>query len=85
MQHASNAKIKKHKITNLKTYWLVAYDMGRMAERYRDSELKELINRCKVEICGNATTLNSEPIASDYHALELWAFAARWAELELRS
>lgn len=85
LQHASNAKITNHKITNLKTYWLVAYDMGRMAERYKDSELKKLINRCKTEICGNATTLNGESIASDYHALELWAFAARWAELEMRN
>lgn len=85
LQHASNAKIKNHKITNLKTYWMVAYDMGRMAQRYKDPELKELINRSKMEICSNATTLNGESIASDYHALELWAFAARWAELELRS
>ncbi len=85
LQHASNAKIKKHKITNLKTYWMVAYDMGRMAERHKDSELKELINRSKVEICGNAGTLNGQAITSDYHALELWAFAARWAELEMRN
>ncbi len=85
LQHASNANIKNHKITNLKTYWLLAYDMGRMAERYKHSELKELINRCKMESCGNAATLNGEPIASDYHALELWAFAARWAELEMRN
>jgi CRISPR-associated protein Csm1 len=31
------------------------------------------------------TFLNGQFIVTDYHPLELWAFAARWAELEMRT
>ena len=33
----------------------------------------------------NKGTLNDESILTDYHPLELWAFAARWAELQHRT
>jgi hypothetical protein len=36
-------------------------------------------------VCGNKKQLNGIALKTDYHALELWAFAARWAELELRN
>jgi CRISPR-associated protein Csm1 len=83
--HAENAAIRNHKIWNLKTYWMVAYDLGRMIGRNTRVEAKELIENCKTEICGNKATLNGSTITTKYHPLELWAFAARWAELEIRT
>ena len=83
--HAENARIENHKITNLKTYWMVAYDLGRMIGRNTNDDAKALIENCKTEVCGNKSTLNGSPIATKYHPLELWAFAARWAELEIRT
>ena len=87
MQHAANAEIKNHAITQFKTYWILTYDLSRMKERNNaHSSLNEIIDNCLKEVCGNArTSLNGQPIVTDYHPLELWAFAARWAELELRS
>lgn len=87
MQHAANADIKNHTITRFKTYWILTYDLSRMKERHKDhSLLNDLIDNCLKEVCGNErTSLNGQPIITDYHPLELWAFAARWAELELRS
>jgi CRISPR-associated protein Csm1 len=58
-----------------------------MKERNKEhSSLNEIIENCLKEVCGNVRTfLNGQFIVTDYHPLELWAFAARWAELELRS
>jgi CRISPR-associated protein Csm1 len=51
-----------------------------------DSKVKDLINNFKNEVCDKqAACLNGVPIESDYHPLELWALAARWAELEERT
>lgn len=80
-----NAAIKDHKINNLKTYWITAYDFGRMLERTKNVEARNLIENCKKEICTNQNTLNGENIITNYHALELWTLAARWAELEIRT
>lgn len=85
LSHLENARVKNHKITALKTFWMIAYDLGRMCERVKNAETKDLINRCKTEICENGDFLNGKPINSEYHPLELWAFACRWAELETRS
>jgi CRISPR-associated protein Csm1 len=85
MAHAANAEIKAHKISKIKTYWMLTYDLSRMKDRTKNQATKTLLDNCIKEVCGNKSALNSEAIASDYHALELWAFAARWAELELRS
>ena len=84
MNHAQNADIKNHKIRRIKTYWMLTYDLSRMKERIRNDEAKQLITHCITEICGNKATLNDSPIETDYHPLELWAFASRWAELEIR-
>ena len=85
MAHAANAGIKAHKITNIKTYWMIAYDLCRMKERSRHAQSKSmLIDNCIAEVCGNRPYLNGKFVETDYHALELWAFAARWAELETR-
>lgn len=85
LQHRASAKIERHKITNLKTFWMVPYDLGRMVSRNTDFEVKEVIDNCKTEICGNRNTLDGAPIITSYHAIELWAFAVRWAELEIRT
>ena len=86
MSHYSNAAIKNHKITVAKTYWMLTYDLSRLKSRSNDEYVNMMIDNCIKEICDkNQGTLNGEPIHTDYHPLELWAFAARWAELEYRS
>ena len=88
LKHYANSEIKeeRHKIKNLKTYWMLTYDLGRMKQRYKNSpEVAEMINNCIVEVCENKKQLNGKSIETDYHALELWAMACRWAELELRT
>ncbi|OPZ03376.1 MAG: HD domain protein [Bacteroidetes bacterium ADurb.BinA395] len=87
MQHTANADIRNHKVHRNKTYWMLTYDLSRMKERNKDhSLLNDLIDNCLKEVCGNVqTSLNGLSITTEYHPLELWAFAARWAELELRS
>jgi CRISPR-associated protein Csm1 len=82
--HAENAAIKGHKIKNVKTYWMLTYDLSRMKER-KGAEANQLIDQCIKEVCGNKATLNGELIHTEYHPLKLWAFAARWAELEMRT
>ncbi|MDR3129370.1 MAG: type III-A CRISPR-associated protein Cas10/Csm1 [Tannerellaceae bacterium] len=84
MTYADNANIKNHEITQYKTYWIVSYDLTRFKEDIKEGEVKKLIDNCIVEICGNKPCLNGEAIDTDYHALELWTFATRWAELETR-
>jgi CRISPR-associated protein Csm1 len=84
MTHAANADIKEHKIRNIKTYWMLTYDLSRMKDRTKDEDAKGLIDNCIIEVCGHKSRLNGETITTNYHPLELWAFAVRWAELELR-
>jgi CRISPR-associated protein Csm1 len=91
MAHATNAKIEKNKITQrreitiIKTFWMLTYDLSRFRDRTKNVDTKQLLNNCVKEICGNKSLLNGNPLKTDYHPLELWAFAARWAELEIRS
>lgn len=85
LQHWGNADLKGHKICNVKTYWMMTYDLSRMKQRMQGSEAKSLVDNCKTEICGDKPLLNGRSINSNYHALELWALACRWAELELRT
>jgi len=82
--HASMADIGHHKIKNVKTYWLMSYDLKRVIERAKSDNAKQLAQNCQKEIWENGNKLNGEPIITDYHLLELWAFACRWAELEYR-
>lgn len=85
MRHYANACIKNHRITYLKTYWMLTYDLNRMKER-ASPETISLIDNCIKEVCDKSKkTLNACAIETNYHALELWNFAARWAELEYRS
>ncbi|WP_455584486.1 type III-A CRISPR-associated protein Cas10/Csm1 [Bacteroides sp.] len=85
ISHAMNAQIKAHKIMNMKTFWIITYDLVRLKSTVKDSDCKELIDRCIKEVCGHKGTLNGKRIETSYHPLELWTFAARWAELETRN
>lgn len=86
MSHYANSEMKKHQITKTKTYWMLTYDLSRMKSRSAGEDVNNMIDNCIKEVCDkNKGKLNGEPIVSDYHPLELWAFAARWAELEYRS
>lgn len=86
IMHFINANIQNHQIKSLKIYWLLAYDLSRMVNRQTSSAVKLLLENCKSEICGmNCIRLNGEKICTEYHPLELWAFAARWAELDIRT
>lgn len=87
MSYRENAGIKEHRITNIKTYWMLAYDMKRFKERIKgNTDAISLIDNCINEICSNtASTLGGQPVESGYHSLELWSMACRWAELESRS
>ena len=83
--HAAKADMVGHKIRNVRTYWLMSYDMKRVMERTKNEKVKQLAINCQKEIWSrNGCHLNGEPIKTDYHPLELWAFACRWAELEYR-
>ena len=86
MMHYENADMKDHKIGKAKTYWMLTYDLSRLKSRSNEEKVNLLIDNCIKEVCDkNKGTLNGEPIQTDYHPLELWAFAARWAELEYRT
>lgn len=79
------ANIKDHKPTNFKSYWMLTYDLSRMKSETKQNEVKLLLDNCIKECCGKNKNLDNSPIKTDYHPLELWAFAARWAELETRT
>lgn len=90
LQFSANAQIENHTIGNMKTFWMVAYDTKRTKNRIpnnnNSNEIKGVIENFKKEVCeGQCGTLNNAHIESDYHPLELWALAARWAELENRT
>lgn len=86
LMHHANAGITNHKVTRYKTYWMLTYDLSRMKNRYDKSDrVNALIENCIKEVCNQSCgKLNGMDICTDYHPLELWAFAARWAELEYR-
>ena len=63
---------------------LFRMDLSRMKERC-STDVHILIDNCIREVCDKSrNTLNGKSITTNYHALELWTFAARWAELEYR-
>jgi len=74
---------EKHVITNMKTYWMLTYDIKRL--KMRNDKCNTLLDNCVKEVCTNPGTLDGDSIKTEYHPLELWAFACRWAELEYRT
>lgn len=85
LQHKETSKMNNHSIENVKTYWMLTYDLSRMKQRLLSIDAKNIIENCKAEVCVRKATLNGKDINSLYHPLELWALACRWAELEIRS
>lgn len=86
LAHLASAGVSRHKIGNVKTYWMLTYDFSRMKERLNDGGAHRLLDTCLKEVCGNAKALNGREMPSTaYHPLELWGLACRWAELEIRS
>ncbi len=83
LAHATTARIQAHHITNIKTYWMLLHDLNRLKECVKEST-KVLINNCMTEVLGTKPLLNSLPIETEYHPLELWAFAAKWAQLSIK-
>lgn len=84
LSHLANAEMENHKIKAIKTYWMITYDLSRMCSRISDLSVRNMINCCKTEVCTNNGSLNGQPIETNYHLLELWAMACRWAELGIR-
>ncbi|MDR1886411.1 MAG: type III-A CRISPR-associated protein Cas10/Csm1 [Prevotellaceae bacterium] len=82
--HWANAETKKHKVGQVKTYWRLTYDLTRMKDRIKNETAKQMMTNCITEVCGNTSSLDGLPISTGYHPLELWAFAARWAEFEYK-
>ena len=74
-----------NKITNYKIYWMLTYDISRAISRKNDRETKDFLDQCVNEICSNRKSLNGTPLTTNYHPLQLWAFACRWAELTIRT
>lgn len=86
MIHAGKAAIKNHKVTDVSIYWHLSYDIKRAMERAKDNDgVITLLEQCRADICTPGNTLAGETIETNYHLLELWALACRWAELEFRS
>ena len=86
MMHAGKAAIKNHKVSDVSIYWHLSYDVKRAVERAKgNDDVIELLETCRKEICAPGDKLGGEAIVTDYHQLELWALACRWAELEYRS
>lgn len=77
-------KSEQEVITNPRTFYMMAYDFGRMLETVKNNPLaKDLINDCIYDITNK--TILREPMPSKYHPLRLWYMAARWVGLEERS
>lgn len=86
LSHYENAEMKNHQIGKMRTYWMLTYDLSRQKSKSNPESINNMIDNCIKEVCDkNKGTLNGESVLTNYHPLELWAFAARWAELEYRS
>lgn len=83
MERKESAEIRDHRVTNVKVYWQIAYETRRMKDRTKDETARQLLDTFQCDIANNQFC--SESLPTNYHALELWTFAARWAELEYRS
>jgi CRISPR-associated protein Csm1 len=73
-------------VSEYRVYWLLAYSLERMVQRSNDKKVsRDFLKQCVNEICSFQGKIGGMGIKTFYHPFELWAFAARWAELELRT
>jgi CRISPR-associated protein Csm1 len=87
LSHYESANFHDHTIENVKTFWMISYDLGRLVERgEKKQEARSLIENCIKDVCTASLQkkLNGRPVITNYHPLELWAFVCRWAELMTR-
>lgn len=81
--HYNDAKFDKEQLVSPKTYWMTAYDFGRMESSVKVPEIKSFLKQCRLDILSN--TINGTKVLSRYHSFRLWHLATRWAELENRT
>lgn len=74
---------QRKKQQNPRWRWMIAYDFARTRARLKSETAKQFLDEIKQNIFTNS--YNNEKIISNYEFLELFALAARWAELEKRS
>jgi CRISPR-associated protein Csm1 len=74
-----------NKIGNYKIYWLFTYDINRLITRTKKDEVDVFLQQCISDVCSTKKTLDGKSITTNYHPLQLWAFACRWAELTIRT
>lgn len=60
--------------------WISAYDVGRAIQRTQSVEAKTFLEKVKIDLF-----VNKNEEGSRYKYIDLLHFAARWAELEMRS
>ena len=73
-----------HKITNLKTGWMMAYDFKRLRDQYKHNPgLCRFIENLQHDVSTN--TINGIRPGTKYHSLELYMIASRWSELLKRT
>jgi len=60
--------------------WISAYDIGRAIQRTKSTEAKQFFEKVKIKLFTNHRMEGSK-----YEYIDLLNFAARWAELEMRS
>lgn len=77
--HAMKTEQEEKKL-NPSWRWLSAYDIGRAKERVKSNEAKAFLEMIKI-----ALFTNKDIGGSKYKYLDTLNFAARWAELEMRS
>ena len=86
LSHYENAEMKNHRIEKMRTFWMLTYDLSRQKSKSNPDSVNNMIDNCITEVCDpNKCKLNGKTVLTNYHPLELWAFAARWAELEYRT
>ncbi|HNY71394.1 MAG TPA: type III-A CRISPR-associated protein Cas10/Csm1 [Syntrophorhabdus sp.] len=81
--HYLTAKFDQEKLVSPKTYWMTAYDFGRMESSVKPQEVKSFLKKCRLDIVSD--TVNGAKVLSRYHSFKLWHLATRWAELENRT
>lgn len=77
-----NRDKKLHSVTNYKVFWMISYQMTRLQETNKKSQL---IGQYMTDVYAKQSQVQGKLIPSSYHPIELWAMAARWCELSIRA
>lgn len=75
---------KHHRILNLKVIWMLAYDIKRIKEMYRNHKaFGRFLDQVQNDIITNQVF--GKKYNTVYHSLEIYMIAFRWTELVLRT